>query len=802
MTTPWTVYLGGRDLEMRSIAAVLARREGVEVCDARPGWGAGASVYLDGLNAALAEGRHVALIELIDDLPPGVPRDRLHWVDHHGERAGTTRPTSLEQIFALLELPAALWTRDLELVAANDRGHVAGLLEAGATRAEIADVRGRDRAAQGITSAQEVEGRAAARGAVHHFAGRLTVVRLGHGRTATVTDALAAELGGPGYDNLIIMCPGQTAFFGEGRCVARLSAAWPGGWYGGDLPRRGYWGITAALPLAELFTVIRGLLVPSDHSKSITVAQFQLTLIWPVLLHGNPDDKVPRVDAWASWFAANAGWADPIAAYAPEECPPIPNEYGYEEIVYFHPFFRDFLMGDGGTPKRDLTTRFLTRDDVRQARVDLAATDKFPAVEITLDVGRVMLYVMKPCVALLCVEVSVENRSLWEVQKLQDEIRRIYPPFWYGKGSPGLCPQKVEWLGEGGAALAGTDFTAASSPYREFAQSGAEPPVAEHWRYFFGPLEPLETRKDITKGKLCYQQLTDERIPTMSYLAVPDPSRISQGDYDRLAFVDAPTDDANDAETYAYNQAFFDRLRSDYVYDRFSHYGTTYLCCGYGFTVVGQSGWFFENVVRGHFRHHYFRMGVVAHYQRAAILYFAEQLSDAIKTLAGKGPSEELRDPKFRKELEEVQMGFLKFRSRAYFPEVSNQLQARELWAFWFRHLNTQVLFEQVDATSQRMTDVLSEHENREIAREQQYLARIAKWGLGITIVFAVMAGVWAWAGLIENRDVYRVPGIGPASDPWTWFWASIVAAVVSGLAMWALFELIRLKTFVRQTNQ
>jgi len=253
---PLTVFLGGRDLEMAEIARLLAGRPGVAVCDHGPAWGVRASAYLPELRAALAAGRRAVLVELADDLPADLPRDRLTWVDHHGPLAGANRPTSLEQVFALLGRPAGEWTRDRELVAANDRGHIAGLLRAGATAAEVRDIRARDRRAQGVTADEEASGQEAAAAAESHLGGRLTVVRLPHARTAVATDFLHPALGGPGYENLVALCPGETVFFGSGAAVAALRAAHPDGWYGGELPARGFWGVGRPLPLPDLLRTL------------------------------------------------------------------------------------------------------------------------------------------------------------------------------------------------------------------------------------------------------------------------------------------------------------------------------------------------------------------------------------------------------------------------------------------------------------------------------------------------------------------------------------------------------------------
>lgn len=243
-------FLGGRDLEMVTIRDLLAQFAPGRFHDRGLAWGAKTSAYRNEIEEALQQGCRPVLVELEDDLGlASAANDRtVVVVDHHGPRAGADRPTSLEQVFTLLGLPESEWTRRLALVAANDRGHVRAMQAIGASPEEIARVRAADRAAQGISPAEEELGRAAAARAKSHFGGRLTVVDLPHGRTATVTDALDAAAGGPGYDNLLIFCPAETCFFGSGRAIDSLQARFPGGYCGGELPVRGFWGHPSAPP--------------------------------------------------------------------------------------------------------------------------------------------------------------------------------------------------------------------------------------------------------------------------------------------------------------------------------------------------------------------------------------------------------------------------------------------------------------------------------------------------------------------------------------------------------------------------
>ncbi len=55
-------------------------------------------------------------------------------------------------------------------------------------------------------------------------------------------------------------------------------------------------------------------------------------------------------------------------------------------------------------------------------------------------------------------------------------------------------------------------------------------------------------------------------------------------------------------------------------------------------------------------------MGVAAHFQRAALLYFADEMSTAAKLLANLPAQEEAGHTRYREHMNKVQMEFLKFR--------------------------------------------------------------------------------------------------------------------------------------------
>jgi len=236
----YTFFLGGHDLEMEMIAELLCR-EGVPFFDKGLAWGAevSASAYREEITGTLQKGRTPVLVELPNDL--GLDPDQIVEIDHHGKKAGADRPTSLHQVFSLLGLPPERWTREFDLVAENDRGYIPAMIEIGATKEEIIQVRAADRKAQGITEEEEQAGERAVSEASTLAGGALTLARLPHTKTAVVTDRMESVLGGPGVQNLLILCPSEVDFYGEGEWIHLLDRRFPGGVYGGALPQRGYW---------------------------------------------------------------------------------------------------------------------------------------------------------------------------------------------------------------------------------------------------------------------------------------------------------------------------------------------------------------------------------------------------------------------------------------------------------------------------------------------------------------------------------------------------------------------------------
>lgn len=50
--------------------------------------------------------------------------------------------------------------------------------------------------------------------------------------------------------------------------------------------------------------------------------------------------------------------------------------------------------------------------------------------------------------------------------------------------------------------------------------------------------------------------------------------------------------------------------------------------CGYGFVALVKANGFITSNLLDHFRHHYFQMGLIIHFHRAALLRFSRRFSE------------------------------------------------------------------------------------------------------------------------------------------------------------------------------
>jgi len=197
-----TVFLlGGYDLEMITIKQMLEGREDCVVIDKYLRWdNAKLSKYQQELKS-LPE-HTIYGIELQEDI---VPPTNYHRIDHHND--WDSKPSVLEQVAQILDVEL---NRYQKLVAANDKGYISAMQQLSATEEEIADIRKRDRAAQGVTEQEE---KLAELSLAQHLCkyGGLFVVKSQTSRFSPICDRLFP------YQRLLIYTDSEWMYYGAGK---------------------------------------------------------------------------------------------------------------------------------------------------------------------------------------------------------------------------------------------------------------------------------------------------------------------------------------------------------------------------------------------------------------------------------------------------------------------------------------------------------------------------------------------------------------------------------------------------------
>jgi hypothetical protein len=238
--TSYVFLLGGYDLEMVEIKQLLINL-GIRFHDEKLHWGnAKLSAYSKFLNN---EERFIG-IELQSDIEPPA---NYTLIDHHNERSDS--PSSIEQVAEILNFQL---TRDQKLVAANDKGYIPAMEQLHASKEEIADIRKRDREAQGITEQDE---QLAIESINYHKEqeGCTVIIKSLTSKFAAITDFLY-----PNYESLLIHTETELTYYGLN--ARKLIKQFDGNLVTGSIYSGGsvdgYWGISGGKITKKIITKI------------------------------------------------------------------------------------------------------------------------------------------------------------------------------------------------------------------------------------------------------------------------------------------------------------------------------------------------------------------------------------------------------------------------------------------------------------------------------------------------------------------------------------------------------------------
>ena len=438
--------------------------------------------------------------------------------------------------------------------------------------------------------------------------------------------------------------------------------------------------------------------------------------------------------------------------------------------------------------------------------------DQYIDREIEFDVERLNLYVFDTGVAMVALQVGVSKEpcvrpvegasramTLADALDFTDYFRRCYIPYWDSYGA-GLFPKSVQW----GDAKA-LDVPTAETVLRDFpagaksSHAGAPRlvPVVDWWAKLLpAGMQVLRPATETAPtGTTFWNHIVDDRLPAMTYLAVDDPLKISRGDWQRLCFADQAG-----GSPLPYAAGFMANFEADHCYDRF-WYGdphndpvkeepTRYLVAGYHFAVVGRATStnpdkvepsFFRNLIANHFERHYYQMGLICHFQNAALLAFSDRLSHAVQQFDLKHAQD-----KFRARINELEAERLKFTHKYWFTGVSNQVQARELYEAWRTHLGVERLYAEVSEEAHATNGWLEQQAQGRSASASEAL------GKGAAAV-AVVGLPMAFFGMNKFPMTFCESDLTYWSclSNWSPFFAALV---ISGVGLVAFYYLVSRK--------
>lgn len=510
------------------------------------------------------------------------------------------------------------------------------------------------------------------------------------------------------------------------------------------------------------------------------VERFHQVLLWPIrLLRGPAAQGVRRPWEWLSAQPGNP-WREVVDEYTGDAA--AFHERHYQEFLTFLPYAQRVLFGEGRSPGQpadglgDAGMKTFRRHDVAAIEVRLHPH----SVPIRLQVVHIdLIFFYDIDVVLLNLELAGGPLPLDAVQELLYRLGRAYPGGWDADGEPLHSLSRCRFLDADGAELAASDAADAAT-FIGHVQSRRAPRVAAHWAWLLQPLSPDHGEQP---AALRYRQIEYHRMPVMAHLAIDDPTRLARADFVRLGLITGAGADL------PYGEAYLQDFEQRHCWDRFwcAHGAapfTRYLVSGPSLVVVGRADSAFFNCrdrgVLAQFRHAQFLIFLLAHFQKAALLVFADRLVEALRNL-------NIADPEnvrvFKREIRAAFESFLRFTHRYWFHELSEQAQSRALYQLLHQHLDTRSLYAEVKTRIGDMAQYLETDSIRRQANTVVRLTVVTIFGLVGTITTGFLG-----MNLLAEADAPRWQRIA-------WFAATMAATL--GLTAYTIAKSKRLSDFL-----
>ncbi len=406
------------------------------------------------------------------------------------------------------------------------------------------------------------------------------------------------------------------------------------------------------------------------------------------------------------------------------------QERHYREFVTFLPYVQRLFYGEGAhrgaaSSSRQPLIKAYRRSDIAKVRVAFSANDD-PA---TFEIRHVDLYFFHDLdLAILAIEICGSDIPLSVAQNMLRSFGRAYPAGWDSNGNGLNCPHRVEWLSSDERVLAASNYED-RDVYLAAVLRARAPALSFHWQFL---LKPLVSDHSEHPGALRFRQLEGYRMPVMAYLAMDPLAEMTRSDYIRLAY----TSGAGDRNALPYSERHLAEFEQSCCYDKYfdaDHFdeglSIRLMCHDHAFLMVGDARRSFftdpERGILGQFRHQYFLLVLIVHMHKAALLMLSDRMVQTVTNLNTERPDSVRR---FRTEIRAHLEKFLRFTHRYWFQEVSDQVQARNVYRILVSHIGTQHLY----------TDIRDELQDMSAYLDSDLLRRQSMTFLRLTVVTTI----------------------------------------------------------------
>jgi hypothetical protein len=131
------------------------------------------------------------------------------------------------------------------------------------------------------------------------------------------------------------------------------------------------------------------------------------------------------------------------------------------------------------------------------------------------------------------------------------------------------------------------------------------------------------------------------------------------------------------------------------------------------------------------FRHQFYQIGTIANFHKGALLNLSNRFSIAVELLKV-GDYESVRE--FKRNVREALELFLRFNHRYWFHEISNQVQAHDIFRRWSHQLGSDELYAEVREEAQDINQYLDAERTRKTSDNAMRLTVVSACGMVGTV--------------------------------------------------------------------